>query len=255
MSFFKNLLGIKRKGPVLQGHSIQGRKSAQEDAYLLCEPSRHGTLVLVADGVGGHGHGDFASNLCVEVFQEKFEKLDELEDVEEFLRVTAMTVATRVLEQGKREPAFRKSGTTLTGFLVQEDIFTVINIGDSRVYELLDSGEFLQLTHDHSVVQELMEAGEITKEEMRTHPQRNIMTSAIGQELTEIKIQVEGPYPIDRGELLLACSDGVHDAISDEQIRNLLVENKDSDQLAERLVEAAYENGGKDNITACIYIH
>lgn len=244
-----------RRKPVIRGHSIQGRKPSQEDAYYVSDLTENGVLVLVADGVGGHGHGDFAANLCVQVFQEKFEEAEAIEDVEEFLRVTAMTVATRVLRKGKSDPSFQKSGTTLTGFLVKEDHFTVINIGDSRVYELLDSGEWLQLTRDHSLVQDLVDEGEITEEQKEMHPHRNIMTSAIGQELAEIQIQVEGPYPIDRGELLLACSDGVNDALSDEQIRNLLVEHKDSDELAEQLVNAAFENGGKDNITACVYIH
>ena len=152
---------------------------------------------------GGHGHGDFASNLCVEVFREKFEQNAVIEDVEEFLRITAMTVATRVLEKGRHDLNYRRSGTTLTGFLVKEDHFTVINIGDSRVYELLDSGEWLQLTRDHSIVQDLVDEGEITEEQMGKHPQRNIMTSAIGQELAALQIQVEGPYPIDSGELLM----------------------------------------------------
>ena len=117
------------------------------------------------------------------------------------------------------------------------------------------SNELIRLTDDHSVVQKLINNKEITEEQAFTHPKRNVITSAIGQNLDHIKIDISEEQKIQKDEILLVCSDGLHDALKDNEIRKILFENSNKSNLAKILVEKAYKSGAKDNITICIYKH
>lgn len=232
--------------------TMQGRKPSQEDSFLVTEQHNGRRLVFVADGVGGHGHGDWASMATVEVFSKAFDAMEPGADAAVFLHDTAMEAARIVLQKGIDQPEFKNCGTTVSGFLLHGNTYHTINIGDSRVY-LWSKDILCRETHDHSIVQEMLDRGEITEVEAFSHPRRNMMTSAIGQSLDMIKIEINGPRTLEDGDLLMAFSDGVHDALTDEQIYTLVKRYKDSDDLADRLVQAAYNAGGKDNITAVIY--
>ncbi len=232
--------------------TMQGRKPSQEDSFLVTGLSHGRRLVFVADGVGGHGHGDWASMATVEVFSKAFDALPSEADIPAFLRDTAMEAARIVLQKGNDQPEYKNCGTTVSGFMIMGDAYHTINIGDSRVY-LWSEDILCRETHDHSIVQEMLDRGEITEVEAFSHPRRNMMTSAIGQSLDMIKIEINGPRKLVDGDILMAFSDGVHDALTDEQIYSLVKRYKDSDDLADRLVQAAYNAGGKDNITAVIY--
>ena len=238
--------------PQVESSSIQGRKPSQEDSFLITEP-RHGMrLVFVADGVGGHGHGDFASRTVVDHYAAAFEALGVDTDIAGFLYDNAIAAARKVLDKCLEDPSYKNCGTTLSGFMAAGDRYYTINIGDSRVY--LWSEDFLSReTHDHSIVQELIDRGDITEDEAFHHPQRNMMTSAIGQDLSMMKVDVKGPYGFKHGDILFAFSDGVHDALTENQILSMVLRYKDTPDLAERLTEAAYNAGGKDNITALVY--
>ncbi|MDX2246885.1 MAG: protein phosphatase 2C domain-containing protein [Bacteroidia bacterium] len=241
--------------PRVSGYSIQGRKPSQQDAWYASPHTLNGRLVFVADGVGGHAHGEFASELCVEVYKKSFEKEPFIVDEKQYLYDTAMIVAERVYQKGQDDPAYNGCGTTLSGFMIAGGRFHLINIGDSRVYLSDREGNLTQMTKDHSVVQQLLDMGQITEEEARTHPRRNVMFSAIGVNPEEITITVGGPYELEHGDILFAFSDGVPDAITDEQIREVILKNRQNPELCRMIVDAAYEAGGKDNITACCYRH
>ncbi|GAB4423604.1 MAG: Stp1/IreP family PP2C-type Ser/Thr phosphatase [Bacteroidia bacterium] len=237
-------------------YSIQGRKPSQEDAYYISAVTFNGQLFFVADGVGGHAHGEFASNLTVALFRASFESDSTMiADVEAYLREQTMQVAARVYEKGKSDPEYAGCGTTLSGFMVFGSQFQTVNVGDSRVYHYGTDKQLRQLTRDQTVVQDLVDQGKLTPEEARIHPRRNVMNSAIGQPLDQIRIDVGQPQPLQRGEWLLAFSDGVHDALSFDQIAFLIEKHQHQPEFCKALVEAAYEAGGLDNITAVAYRH
>ena len=236
------------------GHSIKGRKPAQEDSYLIAHIPGKGLLVLVADGVGGHGHGDFASQLCVAWFKKAFEQ-QEISDPQAFLRRTAEEVAYQVYQKGVSMPEYKNAGTTLTGFWVMGDQYYWINIGDSRVYLFDRNRQLHQLTKDHSLVQEYVDQGILTPEQARLHPQRNMMFNAIGVPPEDLQVDVAGPFDLHDGDALLATSDGVHDTFSQEKMQEFLQTLHEEPDLMRLLVETSFDAGSKDNITACYYVH
>lgn len=236
-------------------YSLKGRKDRQEDSYYCSPETQNGRLVIVADGVGGHGHGDFASQLCIKHFKNNFENTQKIEDAEAFLRQNAMSVASLVLQKGEEEADYKNCGTTLTGFLIRGNFFYTINIGDSRVYIYNVKRQLLRLTNDHSIVQQLIDQNKLTEEEARAHHQKNIMTSAIGQPLDKIKIDVEGPLKIEDDEYLIACSDGVHDALTDNQIKDIVAMENSIKTMVKNMAYKAFIAGSHDNITVCAYKH
>jgi protein phosphatase len=220
-------------------------RQINEDRYLADEH-----LFAVADGVGGHQAGEVASQTSVETLARAF---NEGEHTTEGL-VTAAEAANHAvweLAQGSREK--RGMGTTLTALaLVQEDgeeTLALINVGDSRAY-LLQQGELIQLTEDHSLVEELVRDGKLTPAEAQVHPQRSIITRALGMEPV---IQVDSweitPYTGDR---ILLCSDGLTNELSDERIASTLRQLADPQEAAHDLVRQARAAGGSDNITVVV---
>ncbi|MCU0355615.1 MAG: protein phosphatase 2C domain-containing protein, partial [Cytophagales bacterium] len=174
-----SLFQSRKPGFKTGGHSVAGKKPVNEDSYLI-EVRKDTCLLLVADGVGGHGHGDWASQTCVRMYREAFQQIDNLNDPTTFLRENAQNVARRVLQKHAEDPAYKNCGTTLTGFLVQDGHYHVINIGDSRCYAFRPDKGLRRLTKDHSLVQQMMDAGTLTEAEAANHPYRTTMTSAIG---------------------------------------------------------------------------
>lgn len=235
-------------------YSIQGRKPSQEDSFFISEKRKEMQLIFVADGVGGHGHGDFASQLCVEMYNQAFNKSQTINLIPVFLQQTALEVAKAVLEKSKIDATYKNCGTTLSGFFIENENYYTINIGDSRVY-LFSEGKLLRQTKDHSQVQQLIDNNIISEEEAFTHPKRNMMTSAIGQSLSMIKVDVSQKKNLKRGDILVACTDGVHDALRDTEIERFLKNNATAEELAKILVKEAFDAGSKDNITVCVYRH
>lgn len=231
------------------GYTVAGQKPVNEDSFLI-ETKKDYCLLLVADGVGGHGHGDWASQTCVAQYREAFGRIENLNDPHTFLRDNALKAARRVLDKHAEDLAYKNCGTTLTGFLIQERYYFVINIGDSRSYAWHPGKGLRRLTKDHSLVQQMIDAGTLTEAEAANHPYRTTMTSAIGQPLDTIRIDITGPHTLADGEMLLAFSDGIHDFLTDEQISQI-VSTQTEKSLAQRLVTQALEAGSTDNLTAC----
>lgn len=237
----------------IQAYSVKGKKNKQEDDYLIIE-NKNEWLVLVADGVGGHGNGDFASRETIRIFQQAFSVYNRSQDPFDFLKQNALKAAQAVLDKAINQPEFKNCGTTLSGFLLKDDKAYVINIGDSRTYHFT-ANTLTALTKDQSLMRRMIENGEITPEEAKNHPKRKIMTSAIGQKIEMIQIDLEGPFLLSTKGILLATSDGVHDFFEHYQLEQFIAENQHDENLSKLLVEKALENQSDDNITACILLY
>ena len=219
------------------------RRAVNEDSLLARSP-----IFAVADGMGGHEAGDFASTAVItrlaEQLGQHFVASDEISDA---LRaaVDDMTRGVGVTELG--------TGTTVTGLALTlrdgDPYWLVFNIGDSRVYELQD-GRLEQLTVDHSVVQQLLDRGMITAAEAEVHPHANVITRAVG--FNEDPVPDFWLMPIVAGSRLLVCSDGLTKELTEHGIRHFLTIGTSAADAAGRLMEAALGNGGRDNVSVIV---
>ena len=219
------------------------RRAANEDAYLAEDP-----VYLVADGMGGYEAGDRASAAVVEAFRDIVagRAAAGIELVRDALRSADDRVA-RVAGE-----TTRGAGSTVTGIVLtqhaDEPHWLVFNVGDSRVYRMLD-GQLRQLTIDHSLGQALVDRGELRPEDLATFPARNVITRAIG---ASDSMADSWLVPVVTGERLLVCSDGLHSELDDADILDLLVRHERPDAAARELVAHANRNGGRDNITLVV---
>jgi serine/threonine protein phosphatase PrpC len=219
------------------------RRQVNEDSFVAQAP-----VFAVADGMGGHAAGDFASAAVVTRLAEYGGRTtmgtSEIDHALE-LAVQDMVHGRGVTDEG--------SGTTVTGVALgvisDEPAWIVFNIGDSRVYRLV-GGVLEQLTVDHSIVQELVDSGQITRDEADTHPHSNVITRAVG--FHETPIPDYRAIAIEPGMRLLVCSDGLTKELTSYGIRHFLMADRAPDRAASDLLEAALGNGGRDNVTVLI---
>ncbi len=205
-------------------------------------------LFIVADGMGGHKAGDIASRYTVETLISLIENSPESDPVS-IINDAIVYVNTLLLEKAKESPDYTGMGTTLVVATICDNILKVANVGDSRLYII--GNEITQITRDHSLVEEMVSLGEIDRNEARTHSQKNIITRAIGGYET---VQPE-IFSIDLKERqkIFMCTDGMTNMVEDSQILRIVKNSGSNIEAAvENLVEAANENGGKDNISAMI---
>lgn len=212
-------------------------------------------IAVVCDGMGGAKAGNVASRLAAETFAEALENQPGalLDDglVEAALR-DAMTAANRVVhEMARTEPGRRGMGTTLVGALVKEQKkgkkAYILNVGDSRAYHI--SGDnIVRVTKDHSLVEEMLTRGDITQDEAKHHPNRNLITRVVG---TEQKVDCDlFQISLQKGDRLLLCSDGLTNTVTDQEILEEIQHIPDLDKCCDMLITLALAAGGPDNITA-----
>ena len=221
-----------------------GRKRRRnEDAYV-CEPP----LFAIADGMGGAQAGEVASGLAAAVLAEAAGD----ERGENRVRFLIQEANRRVFRRSSEDAAASGMGTTMTVALVDSEAGTIVlgHVGDSRAYRVR-SGELEQLTEDHSLVGELRRSGQLSPEEAEMHPQRSVITRAVGTE-PDVDVDVE-TIPAEPGDLFLLCSDGLTDMVTDGEILSLLEGSDDLDGAAHALVDAANRGGGEDNITVVLF--
>jgi protein phosphatase len=213
-------------------------REGNEDSYMV-----HGHLFAVADGMGGHQGGEVASRLALETLKRLAErpKAGLAEVVREANRA--------VFRKAAQDPGLAGMGTTLTAALAGDDGLYLAHVGDSRAY-LVRDGRLRQLTKDHTVVQRLVDEGRLSQIEAGMHPQRSILTNAIGVD-EEIRVDEE-TLTVRPGDRLLLCSDGLTGMIDDDRIVEILGANDDPQAACDALVDAANEAGGQDNVTAVI---
>jgi PPM family protein phosphatase len=221
-----------------------GRKRRRnEDAFVLAPP-----LFAVADGMGGAQAGEIASKLAAAA----------LEDTDPGRLTGPERIASLIQEANRRvherssvDPATSGMGTTMTVALVESDGVVIGHVGDSRAY-LVRGHEIEQLTEDHSLVNELLKSGKLSAQEAETHPQRSVITRAVGTD-PDVDVDSFTVHP-QKGDVFLICSDGLTDMVDDEHILDTVERHRDNlDRLTKQLVTAANRGGGEDNITVVAF--
>lgn len=227
-----------------------GRKRKVNQDYLYTSEEPVGNLpnlFIVADGMGGHNAGDYASKLTVETMVSEIEASFEKNPVRIFGK--AISAANeKILQKAAETPALEGMGTTVVAATCLGKYLQVANVGDSRLYVI--GREIRQITRDHSLVEEMVRVGTITHEEARVHPDKNIITRAVGASET-----VEADYftvELEEGDIVLMCTDGLTNMLEDEEIRMILGGARDIVEQAQKLVDMANRNGGKDNISVVL---
>lgn len=209
-------------------------------------------LAIVADGMGGHRAGDVASEMTLNNLQERWVKTEQIETAElaeEWLKKNIGQVNTVLFEHSKEHSECEGMGTTLVAAICTDRFATIANIGDSRCYMMNESG-FQQLTEDHSLVNELVRSGQITKEDAENHPRKNVLLRALG---TEISVEMDIKTIIFEDEdMLLLCSDGLSNKVSESEMAEILTSDQNLKEKAVSLIDLANNHGGEDNITLLI---
>jgi serine/threonine protein phosphatase PrpC len=220
-------------------------RSANEDSYWV-----HSPLFVLADGMGGAQAGEVASQTAVGVFSAEGGLPDGPGTYEERLAALVARANVSVYSQAQSDDQFAGMGTTLTVAYVGEDDLAIAHVGDSRFYVLRD-GELTQLTDDHSLVGELVRRGQISAEEAEDHPQRSIITRALGIE-GEVVVD-HFSWPVRDGDVFLLCSDGLTGMVPDARVAAIIAGAPSLAVAAQQLVHAANEAGGRDNITVILF--
>jgi PPM family protein phosphatase len=218
------------------------QRNANEDAYFAAAP-----LFAVADGMGGAQAGEVASRLAAESF-EPVERGEE--SAEQYLRAIAKTANARIHRLAQSDSSRSGMGTTLTAALVEDDEVSFAHVGDSRAYRFRD-GELKLLTSDHSLVEELRRQGRLTDEQAEDHPQRSIITRALGPE-RDVDVDTM-TYQARPGDIYLLCSDGLTTMLKDDRIASALRDSSSLEEAVSALVEEANAAGGRDNITVVAF--
>jgi protein phosphatase len=217
------------------------QRRANEDSMLARPP-----LFVVADGMGGAQAGEVASRLAVESFQDG---LPDTADAEGSLAAYARQANVSIHELSQTNAEHAGMGTTLTAVYVGTEEVAIAHVGDSRAY-CLRGGELLRLTDDHSLVDELIRQGKLTAEEAIEHPQRSVITRALGPE-PEVEIDTRS-YRARDGDVYLLCSDGLTTMVPDDRLAGILLAHPRLRDAGEALITAANEAGGRDNITVVL---
>ena len=236
------------------GLSDQGcvRKQNQ-DAYHIEQLDRSSLLCVVCDGMGGAKSGNIASTLAVDVFVEEVRRVwtpsiapDRLEQM---LRGAVKLANFTVFDQAQQFAEFDGMGTTLVAVLVRGGRATVVNVGDSRAYKANNDG-ISQITRDHSLVQMMVERGELSPEMARTYPGKNFITRAIG---TEPIVECDVFHlKVERGDFLLLCSDGLSNTMDEQEMLFEIVHGVKKQHCCQRLLEIAKNRGAPDNVTSIL---
>lgn len=237
---------------IIAGKTDRGKvRQTNQDDYAAGQLPGGAAYAVVCDGMGGANGGNVASSTAVKVVsdaivEEYSEKLDP-QGIKKLIALAVGRANTAVYEMSREKPELFGMGTTVVAAVVSGGFVTVAHAGDSRAY--LMNGGMEKLTRDHSIVQEMLENGRITQDEALTHPQKNIITRALGvEESLDIDFCVS---PFGEGSALIICTDGLTNLIADDTIRSVVTEAP-PEQCAETLVGMANDNGGSDNITVVV---
>lgn len=220
------------------------QRSVNEDAYLSLDEQG---LWLVADGMGGHARGDVASRLIVEAF-EGLVRPPSLDAFAQEVRARLALANQRMREEARRAGSDQLMGSTVVAFLTYKREWLCLWAGDSRAY-LLRDGRLTQITRDHSVAEELVQRGELRREEAASHPSANRITRAVG---TQDQLVVDQYRSVLRdGDAVLLCSDGLNKEVGDDEVATIL-DDYDCDEASRELVELTLERGARDNVTVAV---
>lgn len=237
------------------GKSVTGllRKNNEDSIYISDNDCKLKNVYIVADGMGGHKAGEVASRYSVEVFKEFINSKNAVELEEENIldtMVEAVSVCNQKLyEKSTEYETLEGMGTTFTCAVIINYTLYAVHVGDSRAY-IFSNNSLRQITRDHSFVMEMVKQGKITLEEAERHPNRNVITRAVGSEknvLVDTAIE-----KLSKGDMVLLCSDGLTNMVSDSNITEILENGGSAELMLDRLINAANDMGGNDNISAVI---
>lgn len=226
-------------------------RQTNQDYVEVFENKKHLKLAIVADGMGGHQAGDVASSMAVQNLGHAFLETDfATQDLgRKWLEVNLTAENEKILAASDRFNDLHGMGTTIVLALLFDQSVLLAHLGDSRAY-LLRNHKLEQLTEDHSLVNELLKAGQITEDEAKNHPQKNIVTETLGVS-TKIKPEFN-QLTIEDRDLIFLCTDGLTNHVATEDIQAILNESTPLQERADKLIATANENGGNDNITVCL---
>lgn len=228
-------------------------RTQNQDSYQIEQLDRHSMLCVVCDGMGGAKSGNIASTLAVDVFVQEVKRswtsnLDQ-EKLEQMLRGAVKLANFTVYDQAAQFEEFEGMGTTLAAVLIRGREITVVNVGDSRVYKV-DKNGIQMLTKDHSLVQMMVDRGDLAPEMARSYPGKNYITRAIGTE-TVVECDLYR-NKVEKGDCLLLCSDGLSNMMDDQEILFEVVHGVNKQQCCQRLLDIAKNRGAPDNVTSVL---
>ncbi len=223
-------------------------RNSNQDAFIAGEISQNTTFAIVCDGMGGANAGNIASEIAVKTVSEYLynshrENMSEY-DIEKVIKNAISSANLQIFERASKNNNLKGMGTTITVAVIKNNSALIAHVGDSRIYLINDT--ITQLTKDHSVVQTLIEAGKIDPKQANFHPEKNVITRALGVE--EEVIADTSIINLQDGDTLLLCTDGLTNFVADNIILDTF-KTQDISNVAEKLVELANEGGGGDNIT------
>ncbi len=229
------------------------RKNNEDTIYFTNEKIGNvDNLYILADGMGGHASGEVASSELAKVYCKYLCENDTItNDYEKYLEKALVYSNNKLHTMSKKDPLLAGMGTTATILTIKNNIGIIVHVGDSRLY-VVRNGKLYQQTVDHTYVYELFKKGKITEEELRTHPNRNLITRAIGikEEVKIDKLSID----LDEVNYILLCSDGLNSMVTDEEILDIILSNKekDLDIISKMLVDKANDEGGNDNVSVIL---
>ena len=234
--------GITDKGAV---------RTQNQDGFYLDVPSEHLAVGVVCDGMGGAKAGNVASLVAVETFVDALKEMGRQEESRPatVLAQAAETANSAVFHRAATDPDCRGMGLTMVAALVVERMAYLLNIGDSRAYHVNDQG-IARLTRDHSVVEDMVARGDITPEEARNHPRKNLITRALGSE-EHIRADLY-EKELQPGDFLLLCSDGLSNIVTDQELLYEVIHGGEPADCCQRLLNITMSRGAPDNVTAVL---
>ena len=232
---------MKILAKVFQATHVGKVRYNNEDSLTVIEPETY----AVADGMGGASAGEIASQMLIETVKNFLSKTPRPWD-ENILAQAILLANDKILNTARRHEEYHGMGTTATVLSLDGQTAHFAHVGDSRLY-LLRENFFKQMTEDHSYVETLVRRGELTAEEARVHPMKNVLTQAVGA-MANLSID-KANFPVERGDIFLLCTDGLTNMVEDELILKIL---KTAENPADALIEAALDAGGRDNVSVIV---
>ncbi|MFC2950157.1 Stp1/IreP family PP2C-type Ser/Thr phosphatase [Virgibacillus sediminis] len=224
-------------------------RSHNEDAGGVFYNTAGQCLAVIADGMGGHRAGDVASRMATSLLEEKWLKsgtFHEPEKTEEWLTQTVDEINHAIYTRSQEIEECHGMGTTIVITVFAEEFVTIAHIGDSRCYRIYE-GNFQQITEDHSLVNALVQSGQITKDEAQNHPRKNVVLKALGTE-AEVSADIK-TLSFESGSIFLLCTDGLTDKVMDEEIAEQFKSGSGLDEIGQQLIDLSNDRGGEDNIS------
>lgn len=225
------------------------KRNSNQDSIFFCDKpiGPLPNLYIVADGMGGHRAGDMASKMAIDISVD-FIKKSTLENPIAIMKRAMIFANNEIYKTANNDPDLNGMGTTMVAAVVLDDKLYVANVGDSRLYVV--GNDIKQITMDHSLVEELIRNGELERKKGRNHPEKNIITKAMGSKDEVMPDFFEIDFNPD--DKILLCSDGLSNMVEDDEIRDIIVDNTNLEKTAEALIDRANYYGGSDNISVVV---